>query len=165
MPSGSHLWLCDCGWVQGYGWLWVALFVMATGIAHWFDSKEIKPVDLKGNQPWILIGKTGCWNWNSSILVIWYKEFTQQKSPWCWERLRVEWEEGIRGWDGWTASPIQWRWTWANSGRWWGTGRPGVLPSMGSQRVGHDWVTELILITDYPLWISLVRSLIVERGE
>ena len=37
---------------------------------------------------------------------------------------------------------MQWTWTWANSGRWWGTGRPGVLQSMGSQRVGHDWVTE-----------------------
>ena len=47
-------------------------------------------------------------------------------------------EEGVREWDGWTASPVQWTWTWANSGRWWGTGRPGVLQSMGSQRVGHN---------------------------
>ena len=45
-----------------------------------------------------------------------------------------------RGWDGWMASPIQWTWTRANSGRWWGTGRLGVLPSTGSwRRVGHDW--------------------------
>ena len=41
---------------------------------------------------------------------------------------------GDRGWDGWMASPTQWTWTWANSGRWLGTGRPGVLQSMGSQR-------------------------------
>ena len=52
------------------------------------------------------------------------------KSPWCWERLRAEGEEGVRGWDGWMASLMQWTWTWANFRRWWGTGRPGVLQSM-----------------------------------
>ena len=52
------------------------------------------------------------------------------------------WLGGNRGWDGWMASLIQWTWTWANSGRWWGTRRPGVLQSIGSQRVGHDLVTE-----------------------
>ena len=48
-----------------------------------------------------------------------------------------------RGWDGWMASLTQWTWVWVNSGSWWWTGRPGVLWFMGSQRVGHDWVTEL----------------------
>ena len=48
-----------------------------------------------------------------------------------------------RGWDGWMASLTQWTWVWVNSGSWWWTGRPGVLQSMGSQRVGHDWVTAL----------------------
>ena len=48
-----------------------------------------------------------------------------------------------RGWDGWMASLTQWTWVWVNSGSWWWTGRPGVLRFMGSQRVGHDWVTEL----------------------
>ena len=47
-----------------------------------------------------------------------------------------------RGWDGWMASPTQWTWVWASSGRWWRTGKPGVLQSMGSQRVRHDWATE-----------------------
>ena len=51
-------------------------------------------------------------------------------------------EEGDRGWDGWMTSSIQWTWTWANSGRWWGTGRPGMLQFMVSQRVGHSFVTE-----------------------
>ena len=51
-------------------------------------------------------------------------------------------EEGDRGWDGWMAPSIQWTGTWANSERWWETGRPGVLHSMGSQRVWHDLVTE-----------------------
>ena len=67
---------------------------------------------------------------------------TQWKSPWCWERLRAEGKEGIRGWGDWTASLMQWTWTWANSGRRWETGRPSVLRSMGSQHVGHDWATE-----------------------
>ena len=48
-----------------------------------------------------------------------------------------------RGWDGWMASLTRWTWVWVNSGRWWWTGRPGMLRFMGSQRVGHDWVTEL----------------------
>jgi len=49
----------------------------------------------------------------------------------------------MTGWDGWKASPTQWTWVWVNSGSWWWTGRPGMLQSMGSQRVGHDWVNEL----------------------
>ena len=49
---------------------------------------------------------------------------------------------GNRGWDGWTVSLTQWTWVWASSGRWWRTGKPGMLQSMGLQRVGNDWVTE-----------------------
>ena len=52
-----------------------------------------------------------------------------------------------RGWDGWVASLTQWTWVWASSGRWWWTGRPGVLQSMGSQRVGtrlSNWTTEVV---------------------
>ena len=41
------------------------------------------------------------------------------------------------------ASPIWWAWVWVNSGSWWWTGRPGVLWFMGSQRVRHNWATEL----------------------
>jgi len=48
-----------------------------------------------------------------------------------------------REWDGWMASPIWWTWVWVNSGSWWWTGRPGVLRFMGSQRLRHDWATEL----------------------
>ena len=51
-----------------------------------------------------------------------------------------------RGWQrmiGWMASLTRWTWVWVNSGSWWWTGRPGVLQFMGSQRVGHDWLTEL----------------------
>ena len=48
-----------------------------------------------------------------------------------------------REWDGWMASPTQWTWVWARSRSWWWTGKPDMLQSMGSQRVQHDWVTEL----------------------
>ena len=67
---------------------------------------------------------------------------THLKRPWCWERLKAG-EGDDRGWDGWMASPILWTWVWVNSGHWWWTGRPGMLQSMGSQRTGHDWATEL----------------------
>ena len=71
------------------------------------------------------------------------KELTHWKRPWCWERLKAGGEGDDRRWDGWMASPTQWTWVWVNSMSWWWTGRPGVLQSMGSQRVGHEWVTEL----------------------
>ena len=67
---------------------------------------------------------------------------TLWKRPWCWERLKAEGEEGDRGWDSWMASPIQRTGTWANSGRRWGTGRPGVLQSMVSEKVRHNVATE-----------------------
>ena len=85
--------------------------------------------------------KDWCWSWNSSILVFWCKQPTHWKSPWCWGGLMAE-EEGVRGWDGWMASLMQWTWTWANFRKWWRIGRPGVLQSMGSQSVWHDWATE-----------------------
>ena len=65
------------------------------------------------------------------------------KRLWCWEKLRAGGEGDDRGRDGWMASRTQWTWVWVNSGSWWWTGRPGVLRFKGSQRVGHDWATEL----------------------
>ena len=58
-------------------------------------------------------------------------------------------EKGTRGWDGWMASPTQWTRVWVDSGSWWRTGRPGVLRFMGSQRVGHNWATELNCSTEF----------------
>ena len=72
-----------------------------------------------------------------NTLPTWCKELTHLKRPWCWGRLRARREGADRGWDGWMASPTPWTWVWAGFGRWWGTGTPGVLPSMGSQRVRH----------------------------
>ena len=65
------------------------------------------------------------------------------KRLWCWEGLGAGGEGDDRGWDGWMASLTWWTWFWVNSGSWWWTGRPGMLQFMGSQRVGHDWATEL----------------------
>ena len=68
---------------------------------------------------------------------------THWKRLWCWEGLGAGGEGDDRGWDGWMALLTRWIWVWVNSGSWWWTGRPGVLLFMGSQRVGHDWATEL----------------------
>ena len=68
---------------------------------------------------------------------------TDSLEDWCWERLKAGGEGEDRGWDGWMASPTQWTWVWISSRSWWWTGKPGVLQSMGSQTVGHEWATEL----------------------
>ena len=61
--------------------------------------------------------KDWCWNWNSNTLATWCKELTHWKRPWCWERLKAGREGSDRGWDDWMASPTQWTWICANSGR------------------------------------------------
>ena len=105
------------------------------------DCKESQPSYRKSvlNIHW----KDRCWSWNSSILATWCEELTHMKRPWWWERLRAGWEGDDRGWDGWMASPNQWTWVWVYSRSCWWTGKPGVLQTMGWQRVGHNWVTEL----------------------
>ena len=98
------------------------------------------------------------WCWSSNTLATWCKQLTHWKRPWCWKRLKARGEGDDRGWDGWMASPTQWRWVWVNSGiRWW-TGRPGILQFMASQRAGHDWATELN-------WTETVRNHLVSTSE
>ena len=103
------------------------------------DSKEIKP---KGNQPWIFTGMTDA---EAEAPILWppdVKSWLTGKD-WCWERLKAGGEGDDRGWDGWMASLTRWMWVWVSYGSWWWTGKPGMLQSMGSQRVGHDWVNWL----------------------
>ena len=69
-------------------------------------------------------------------------EPTHWKRPWCWDRLRAGGEGDNRGWGGQIASPTQWTRVWANSGRRWRTGKPGVLQFFGSQRIEHGLMTE-----------------------
>ena len=106
------------------------------------DCKEIKPSILKEISPeYSLEGLM--LKLNSNTLATWCQELTHWKRPWCWERLKVGGERDDRGWGSWMASPTQWTWVWVSSGSWWWTGKPGVLQSMGSQQVRHDWATEL----------------------
>ena len=110
-----------------------------------------QPLDAKtgGEMKWIMLSVLGvhwkdwCWSWNSNTLATWCKKQTHLKRPWCWERLRAGREGDDKGWDGWMASSTQWTWVWVNSRSWWQTGRPGMWQSVGSQRVRHDWETEL----------------------
>ena len=94
------------------------------------DCKEIQPVHSKGNQSWIVIGRTDA---EAEIPVLWPPDVKNWKRPWCWERLKAGGEGDDRGWDGWKASLTRWTWVWVSSGSWWRTGKPGVLQSMGSQ--------------------------------
>ena len=87
--------------------------------------------------------KDWCGKLNSNTLATCCEELKHQKRPWSWEREKMGGEGDDRGWDGWMASPTQWTWVWVNSGSWLWTGRPGMLQSMTSQRVGHNWVTDL----------------------
>ena len=104
------------------------------------DCKEIKLVKLRGNQPWIFIRRT-----DAEALVFWShnaKSWLIGKVPdagkdWGQEEKGVT-EDEI----GWMASPTRWTGIWANSRRLCRTGKPGVLQSMGSQRIGHNWATE-----------------------
>ena len=103
------------------------------------------PLDCQKSQTsqfWIFIGRTDA---EAEAPIFWppaAKKLTHWKRPWWWERLKAG-EGDNRGWDGWMASPTQRTWVWVTSGSWWQTGRLGVLQSMGSQRVGHHWATEL----------------------
>ena len=84
-----------------------------------------------------------CCHFSMNTLATWCEELTHLKRPWYWERLKAGGEGDDRGWNGWMASPTQWRWVCVSSRSWWWTGRPGVLQSMGLWRVRHDWATEL----------------------
>ena len=102
------------------------------------DCKEIKPVNLKGNQPWIFIGRTGA---ETEAPVLWppdAKSWLIGKDPdggrdWGQEE-KGSTEDEMAGWH---------HRVWVNSQNWWWTGRPGVLRFMGWQRFGNDWATKL----------------------
>ena len=87
--------------------------------------------------------KDWCWSWNYNTLATWWEELTHWKRPWCWGRLKAGGEGDDRGWGGLMASSARWTWVWASFRSWWWTGKPCLLQSMGSQRVGHNWETEM----------------------
>ena len=132
--SSSHVWMLELNYKEGWApknWcFWTA--VLGKTLESLLDSKEIQAVHPQGNQSWIFIGRTDAEAKTPVLLATWCEELTHWKRPWCWERMKVGKEGDDRGWDGWMASPTQWTWVWASSGRWWRTGKPGVLQSMES---------------------------------
>ena len=147
--SSSHVWMWELNHKEGWApkkWCFLNMVLEKT-LESPLACKKIKPVNPKSvlNTHW----KDWCWSWNSSTLATWCEELTHWKRSWCWERLKAGGKSDDRGWDGWMASLTQCTWVWVNSWNWWWTGRPGVLQSMGWQRVGHDWATELnwLLVT------------------
>ena len=142
-PS-SHVWMWELDYKESWApknWCFWTV-VLGKTLETPFDCKEIQPVHPTGNH-WNVHWKEWCWTWNTNALAARCKELTHWKRPWCWERLKAGGEGDDRGWDGWMASLTQWTWVWVNCRSWWWTGRPGVLQSIGSQRVGRDW-TELM---------------------
>ena len=127
--SAEELILLNCGVGEDS---WESLGLQGDPTRPFFILKEISPgCSLEGMMLKLKLQYFG------------HLMLTHWKRLWCLVGLGAGWEGDDRGWDGWMTSPTQWTWVWVNSGSWWWTGRPGVLQFMGSQRVGHDWATEL----------------------
>ena len=136
--SSSHVWMWELDYKESWApknWcFWTVVLEKILGLQG----------DLKGNQS-ILKEISPKYSLEGLMLKLKLQylatrceELSHWKRPWCWEKLKAGGEGDDRGWDGWMASLIQWTWVWASSRSWWWKGRPGVLQSMGSQRVGHD---------------------------
>ena len=140
--SSSHVWMweldCEESWARKNWCFWTA--VLEKTLESPLDCKEIQPVHSIGDQSWVFIGRTDA-EAETPILRPPHMKSLHWKRPWCWEGLEAGGEGDDRGWDGWMASPTRWTWVWVNSEA--GDGQGGVLQFMGSQRVGHDWATEL----------------------
>ena len=134
-------------------WLWVFYHKEGWALKNWYfqiaggDSWESlglqgEPTSpSKGNQSWIFTGRTDA---ETEAPILWppdAKSLHIGEDPDAGKtegRRRKGWQK-MRWWDG---IMTQWTWVWASSRRQWRTGKPGMLQSMGSQRVGHDLVME-----------------------
>ena len=142
--SSSQFWVWELGhkedWVLKNWCFWTV--VLERTLERPLDCKEIQPVHPKEDQSWMFIQRTDV---EAETPIFWppdEKSWLIGKDPDA--GIEAAGGEGDnRGWDGWMASLTQWTWVWVNSGSWWWTGRPGLLQSMGSQRVRHDWATEV----------------------
>ena len=142
--SSTHvqMWELDHkeGWVPKNWCFWIV--VLEKTLKSPLDFKESKSVHPKGNQSWIFIGRTDA---EAETLVPWLPDANSWfigKDPGA-GKIESGGERDESRLDDWMASLTRWTWVWVNSGSWWWTGRHGMLQFMGSQRVGHDWVTEL----------------------
>ena len=125
--------------------------VLEKSLQNPLDSKEIKPVNPKGNHLWKSL--------EGLMLKLQYFGHVMWRAhwqrPWFWERLKAKGEGDDRGWDGWMSSLTQWTWIWANFGREW-TEKPGVLYSPWSHKES-DILTEqqqCFQILVYFFWLS-----------
>ena len=143
--SSSHVWMCELGykesWAPKYWCFWIV--VLEKTLQSPLDWKEIQLVYPKGNQSWIFIGRTDV---EAESPIFWppdVKNWLIGKDPDAGKDKSQAEKGTTEAWDGWMASTTQWTWVWVNFRSWWWSGRPGVLQSMGSQIVGHYWVTEV----------------------
>ena len=138
--SSSHVWMWELDYKEGWALKnqCCQVVVLEKTLEMPLDYKEIKLVSLKGNQRWIFIGKFDA---EAEAPILWLPDAKNWLSGKDLDAGK-DWSRRRRGWQR-MASPTWWTWVWAGSGRWWWTGKPGVLQSTGSQRVRHDWVTEL----------------------
>ena len=142
--SSSHVQMWELnhkeGWALKSWCFWTVVLRRLLPRVSWTAGRPSQSVLKKTNPEYLW--KDWYWSWSSNTLAIFWEEPTHWKRPWCWERLKAGGERDDRGWDGWVASLTQWIWVWAGSRRLWRTGKPGMLQSIGSQRVGHNWATE-----------------------
>ena len=143
--TSSHVWMweldCEESWARKNWCFWT--MVLEKTLESPLHCEDIQPVHPKGDQSWVFIGRTDA---EAETPILWppdAKSWFIGKRPLCWEGLGAGGEVDDRGWDGWMALPTRSTWVWVNSGSWLWTWRPGMLQFMGSQRVRHDWVTEL----------------------
>ena len=102
-------------WALNKWWFWTV--VLEKTLESPLDCKEFQPVNPKGNQSWIFMGRTDA---EAETLILWppdVKNCIIEKNPWCWERLKVEGEGDDRGRDDWMASLTRWTWVWVGDGQ------------------------------------------------
>jgi len=160
---------CEEGWVPKNWCFWTVVLEKTLGSS--LDCKEIQPVHSEGDQPWDFFGRNDA---KAETPVLWppdAKSWLTGKDSDAgkdWElEVKGTTEDEMAGWHHW----LDGRWVSVNSGSWWWTGRSGVLRFMGSQRVGHNWATDLIwsvkitninwhMVKNLPaMWETWVRSL------
>ena len=142
--SSSHAWMWELAYKESWtpkNWCFWTVVLEKT-LESPLDYKEIQPVHPKGNQSSVFIGKTDV---EAETPIFWPPD---AKSWLVWKDPDAgkDWGQKERGTteDKMVECPLtQWTWVWVNSRSWWWTGKPGVLQLMGSQRVRHNWVTEL----------------------